>query len=377
MTSQSNSDTGLVRDTVPTRTPGSETVRRAGIVGTGLIGSSIAMALHRAGGWYVTGTDSVEENASKALAAGAIDEIGVDPSAEITFIATPVAVIAQEARIALETTSGIVTDVAGIKKVIVDSVDNPRFVGGHPMAGSEQSGVKGADPSLFDGAAWVLTPNRHTDAASYAAVRSVVASFGANVIALSPSRHDALVAVVSHVPHLAAASLMKMAVARSDEQRSLLRLAAGGFRDMTRIAAGETASYVEICAENNVAIVQALDDLMTELARVRKAVSEGNRRELEETLEGARSARTNLPIRATQSEALSELRIIVSDRPGVLAEITTLAGELGVNIYDLEIAHSVEGGQGVVVVVLDSDAVELTRTALTSLGYRSAIRSLS
>src|SRR5438105_4200934 len=326
--------------------------RRALIVGTGLIGGSIGLAL-RAQEWYVTGRDVDESRAARALELGALDDVGDDAEADITFVATPVGSIAGEARGALAG-PGVVTDVGGVKAPIVDAVSDPRFVGGHPMAGSEQEGVDGADAALFEGATWVLTPTDHTDAAAYALVRSVVSSIGAEVVAIRPEDHDALVAVVSHVPHLTAAALMQLAASGAEEHGALLRLAAGGFRDMTRVAAGHPGIWPDICAENRVAIVEALDRLIAAVGDMRALVDAGDRAGLLRVLERAREARVNLPVRVARAEDMVELRVPVPDRPGVIAEVTTLAGELGINIYDFEIAHSAEGDRGVLVMVVEA-----------------------
>src|SRR6476661_5110673 len=131
--------------------------RRAGIVGTGLIGGSLGMAL-RSQGWHVTGDDTSPAAATRALELGAIDAIGLDASAEITFVAAPIQAIAAQVQHLLAATRGVVTDVGSVKASVVEAVADPRFVGGHPMAGSEQIGVEGADADLFEGAVWVLTP---------------------------------------------------------------------------------------------------------------------------------------------------------------------------------------------------------------------------
>ena len=358
------------------REPGpSDTPRRAVVVGTGLIGGSIGMAL-RQQGWHVTGTDVDPERAAQGLALGALDAVGDDPSAALTFVCTPVGSIAGEARAALRG-GGVVTDVGGVKAPVVSAVDHPRFVGGHPMAGSEQEGMEGADPCLFDGATWVLTPTVTTDAGAYTLVRSVVTSFGADVVALAPERHDELVATVSHVPHLAAATLMALAADGAADTGPMLRLAAGGFRDMTRIAAGHPGIWPDICAENRQAIVEALDRLVAELSAMRDLVVLGDRPGLLAALERARAARVSLPGRVARDSELVEARVPVPDRPGVLAEITTLFGELNVNIEDLEIAHSVEGDRGVLVLVIEAKAVDDTRTALVSRGFHPTFRPLS
>jgi len=331
----------------------------------------------RARGWHVTGSDRDEQRAARALALGALDTVGVDPAAEVTFVATPVGAIAEQARRALDDGDGIVTDVGGVKASIVGEVTSPRFVGGHPMAGSEQEGVDGADASLFEGATWVLTPTVDTDPSAFTQVRSLVTDLGAEVIALTPAQHDALVAIVSHVPHLTAATLMGLAAEGAEAHTALLRLAAGGFRDMTRVAAGHPGIWPDICRENRDAIVDALDSLSAALRETRDLVADGDRDGLLKRLESARSARVNLPARVIRPEDLAELRVPVPDRPGVLAEVTTLASEVGVNILDIEIAHSAEGPRGVLVLVVDAAQTDLVRGALIARGYRPSVRALS
>ncbi len=346
---------------------------RAVIVGTGLIGGSIGMRLRREG-WYVTGRDLDPDRATRALELGALDAVGEDPEATITFVATPVRAVADEARRALAAGSGLVTDVGGVKASIVEAVDDPRFVGGHPMAGSEQDGVDGATPDLFQGATWVLTPTDGTDAEAYAQVRQIVGTLGAETVALPPDRHDELVAVVSHVPHLTAATLMRLADARSVEHRALLRLAAGGFRDMTRVASGHPGIWPDICSDNRTAIVEVLDQLIDALRDMRDVVAAGDRGALLAALEQARAARVNLPARFRTAADLSEVRVPVPDRPGAVADVAILAADLDVNIVDLEIAHSTEGPQGVLVMLIETGAVEEFRKALVGRGYRPAVQ---
>lgn len=353
-----------------------ERQRRAAVVGTGLIGGSIGLALRRAG-WHVTGQDADEQAAATALAMGAVDAVGPDPDAQVTFVATPVRAVADAARRALAETGGIVTDVGSVKASIVASVGDPRFLGGHPMAGSEQEGVEGADPDLFVGAVWVLTPTAATEDATYTALRSVVRDdLGADPVALAPDHHDALVAVVSHVPHLTAATLMALADRRATEHRALLRLAAGGFRDMTRIASGHPGIWPDICAENRDAIVDALDGLLASLQHVRDVVAGEDRTSLLSLLEQARAARANLPTRLGPAAELCEVRVPIADRPGALAEVATLAGALAVNLADLEIAHSSEGEAGVLILLVERSEAERLRAGLVERGYRPAVVSL-
>src|SRR6185295_11023883 len=225
---------------------------------------------------------------------------GFDAESELTFIATPVGAIAEAAKEALRETRGLVTDVGSVKAPIARMVD-------------------GANPMMFEGAVWVLTPSGPVDDASFTRVRNVVSSFGADVVVMPPERHDALVAVVSHVPHLTAVTLMRLAEGRSQEHGALLRLAAGGFRDMTRIAAGHPAIWPDICAQNRDAIIDVLDELIGSLTSVRRIVADGDRDALMERLERARAARLNLPSSAPRPSDLVEMRVPIPDRRGEIA----------------------------------------------------------
>jgi len=350
---------------------------RAAVVGTGLIGGSIGLALRRLG-WWVSGSDQDASRASRALEIGAIDCVGMDDEAAVTFVAVPAGQVAGVARAVLSRQRGdqAVTDVAGVKQAIVSAVGHPRFVGGHPMAGSEQEGVDGADPDLFLGATWVLTPDEATSGQAYTQVLSVVRALGANPVALPPHRHDQLVALVSHTPHLAAATLMNLAADVAASDPSLPRLAAGGFRDMTRIASGHPGIWPDVVAENKEAILDSLDRLSGALDKVRAIVAAGDREGLLALLERAREGRVNLPVGAPALGEATEVRVPVPDRPGAIAEVTTLLGSMGVNIFDLEIAHSSEGDRGVMVLVVDASTEGAVREALAQRGFRASFRRM-
>jgi prephenate dehydrogenase len=351
------------------------TTRRANVAGLGLIGGSIARALGERG-WNVSGDDQRADRVELALERGIIHASGLDAGAEITFVATPVLSLPEQVQRALRHTTGLVTDVGSVKGAIAAAIDDPRFVGGHPMAGSELVGLDGADGSMFEGAVWVLTPSPSTPDATFAAVAAVVAELGADVVVLPADRHDQVVAVISHVPHLTAATLMGLASDRAEEHAALLRLAAGGFRDMTRIASGHPAMWLDICAENREAILSALDGLIDGLTRMRGVVDTDDREELQRLLAKARDARSNLPVRGTQPEELAEVRIPIPDRAGSAAEVFTLAAELGVNIASFEVVHSVEGNRGVAVVLVDAGVADLYRGGLLARGFRPAVQRL-
>ncbi len=352
------------------------TPRRANVVGLGLIGGSIAWALVELG-WHVSGSDHDAGTESLALERRIVGSIGVDADAEITFVAVPVLGGVDAVRAALADTAGIVTDVGSVKSPICAAITDPRFIGGHPMAGSERDGLDGADPNLFESAIWVLTPDDDADDGAFARLTGIVTAFGADVVAMTPDRHDEVVAVVSHVPHLTAASLMGLAADRSIEHAPLLRLAAGGFRDMTRVASGRPDIWLDICEANRTAIVVALDHLIGDLGHVRDAVESGDRDRILERLISARDARTNLPGRVVHPENLAEVRIPILDRAGAAAELFVLAADLGVNIANFEVVHLAESNGGVAVVLIDQDHTEIFRGGLIARGFRPSVQALT
>ena len=350
--------------------------RRGQIVGTGLIGGSVALAL-RGAGWHVTGTDIDAQTAERAKKLGVIDATGIDQEAELTFVAVPAGSLEVEIEKALRETKGMVTDTGSVKTGVARNINDPRFVPGHPMAGSEQDGIEGADERIFDGAVWVLTPTEGTEDLGLRELQTVLSSMGCDVVTMTPERHDALVAIVSHVPHLTAASLMCLADDRALDDAPLLRLAAGGFRDMTRIAAGHPDIWLDICEENRDAIVTVLDEFADRISHIRDVVAESDRDGLTDLLSQARRARTNLPSRYVRPQDLLEIRIPIPDRKGQIANITMLAADCDVNVADIEVAHSTEGAQGVLVLVIARAEVQRFLAVLAGQGYKPTTRELA
>ena len=347
--------------------------RRALVVGTGLIGGSIALGLRRRG-WHVSGLDADDERLREALAGGVIDAAGDDPDAEVVFVAVPAAGVA-----------GVVAPAPGGARATPRRRRDRRRAGsrrrswrrrttrassaGTPWPAPSRSGLHGADPDLFEGAVWVLTPTAVTDLQAFERLRGVVLSLGADVLVLSAADHDRLVAVVSHVPHLVAATLMNAASAGAEQDGALLRLAAGGFRDMTRVAAGHPGIWPDICAENALPIVEALDALVTDLQAMRDRVAtrdrDGPPRLPPAGQRGpAQPARPRRAARAPRRAA----HPACPTGPGVLAEITSLAADAGIGIYDIEIAHSAEGTRGVLILVVDGADADTLTAAVESHG---------
>ncbi|MGH2704814.1 MAG: prephenate dehydrogenase/arogenate dehydrogenase family protein [Actinomycetota bacterium] len=345
---------------------GRETVA---IIGTGLMGGSFGLAARKRGLTdRVIGFDRSGGELQAAHAMGAVTEIAPSAGAaaaeaSLVVIATPVGTIATvfgEIAAALRP-EAIVTDVGSTKHAIVSEVvplvpPHAHFVGGHPIAGSEHQGVEAADPDLFEGHFWILTPTEHTDAAAYGRLVRFLNGLDVHVLSLEPARHDELLALTSHLPQLIASTLMRFASDLSAAEGGLPLVTAGGFRDMTRIAASSPDLWIDIVRQNRAAVAEVLARFQSALREAASYLTGEDWEGLRATLTAAREARTALPGKpGLVPEALVELSVPVPDRPGVLAELTTTMGEAGINIEDLDIFHSPEGGRGTIYLTVDGE----------------------
>jgi prephenate dehydrogenase len=355
-------------------------IKRLAVIGTGLIGGSVALGARAADpDLEVVGFDSASPVAQRAADRGAVSTTTASPEeaaagADLVVLATPVDQIPQMcAALADVVDAGAtVTDVGSAKAVAVTAGEQAfgdRFVGGHPMAGSELHGIDAAEGRLFEGAWWILTPTPATSSRSYSQVADLVAVLGAKPVAIDPGSHDALLARLSHVPQLVASALVGQAMA-SGERDALLGLAAGGFRDVTRIAASNPDLWVAILRSNRAAVLDGLAGLGKELQAVSDMVAAARWEELRRWLDHARTARIEVFAKPDYGGEPVALTMLIPDRPGVLAEVTTAAGQLGANLEDIEIFHSTEGGTGrLELVVAGRDQAEALARALTELGY--------
>lgn len=354
---------------------------RVAVLGTGLIGGSVALAARRhAPDWTVAGYDADPRARAGALARGAVDEVHEDPApavadADLVFIAIPVDRIprACEALSSIVAEGTVVTDVGSAKGEVVahgEAALGTRFVGGHPMAGSERHGIDAADAALFEDAWWILTPTQNTTPRAYSTVADFVTRVGAKPVALDPAVHDNLVAGLSHVPQLAASALVDVLTSAEDRE-TLLGLAGRGFRDVTRIAASPPDMWISIFKTNREAVLRALEEFEHRVSDIAAMVYEQRWEELRSLLADARTARMELFAKPAYAGEPVPLSLLVPDRPGVLAEVTTAAGRLGANIEDLRIVHSTEGGRGRLELVITGDkAADELSAALDALGYR-------
>lgn len=337
----------------------STAAERIAIVGTGLIGTSIAMASTRVGcdvsGWDVEAR-SLALAAARTQVRGALSLEDAVAGVDIVVVCAPVPLIPElVARVLEATPAAVVTDVGSIKDHVVREVEviagaaaAGRFVGGHPMGGSERSGPEHASASVVDGIVWVLTPGEGGQAEAVTTLEAWIERIGGRPVRMSPARHDRLVAFVSHLPQVASTALMGLAATEEADEPDILLLAAGGFRDLTRLASSNPALWSQILLSNREAIAEAIDLYTARLADLRAMVLEGRGREVEEVFSGAKQARLRLAAKPQVRAGVAVLQVQVPDRPGALAELTATLAEHAMNIEDLQIVHSPEGGRGTV-----------------------------
>lgn len=355
---------------------------RIAIVGTGLIGTSIAMAAARTGS-AVSGFDTDPSILEAAAARSGLRPAGTLAEAvrgaELVFVCTPIATTAQVAvEVLAATPEAVVSDVGSVKTQVVGEVeaaceprDATRFVGGHPMGGSERSGPDAASPAVLDGIVWVVSPSETTDPHATAAVEAFARSVGAQPVRMDPERHDRLVAMVSHLPQVASTALMGLAAREEAGEPEILLLAAGGFRDLTRLAGSSPSLWADILLSNRDALAAAIDSYAERLRELRDLVRDGRRDEVERAFAEAKAARLNLTAKPQVKAGVAMIQVPVPDRPGVLADLTASLGEQGVNIEDFQIVHSPEGGRGTVHVTVAAAEADAALGALQARGFET------
>jgi prephenate dehydrogenase len=327
---------------------------KVGIVGVGLIGGSIGLALQERLGASVTGYDPAESVRAEALRRGAIGDAvasaaEVAHGADLVFVAAPVSALAKAIDDALAAVGSecAVTDVGSTKRELVSGRDDERFIGGHPLAGAETSGVEHARADLFDGATWYLTPGSGTSGALYERLHKTLAGIGAQPTAIDAADHDRVMASVSHLPHVFANVLVAQA-ARALGDGESVPATGPSFRDATRVAGASATIWPDIYLSNREAIVALLDEAQTRLAEVRSALASADRGAIERWNDAARVDRDALLGAGLVGGAVYELRASVPDRPGIVAEIALSLGRAGINIVDIALSPARDGGQGAV-----------------------------
>jgi prephenate dehydrogenase len=353
-------------------------LRVLAVVGTGLIGASAALAARRAGVERVAGWDEDPDALRVAAQKGAVEpsdslsEALAD--AELALVAVPVADLPRVVATALDRAPAecTITDVGSTKgAVCAAAADDVRFVGGHPISGSETRGPERATAELFEGATWFLTPGPATEPERFRLVHGFVASLGARPVAIDPSSHDRLVAITSHLPHVLANVLLNQAGAARVDGHDPLQAAGGSLRDMTRIGGANPRIWVDIFLDNREALAAALAEHRRRVEQLESALAGGDAGFLARWIGEAGGNRRRLLATAYDDPgALHRLRVHIPDRPGVLAGIFQALGAERINVADFDMEHisTDRGGTLTVLVAGEADA-ERAAALLEAQGY--------
>ncbi|MET0819311.1 MAG: prephenate dehydrogenase/arogenate dehydrogenase family protein [Solirubrobacteraceae bacterium] len=336
---------------------------KVAVVGTGLIGGSIGLAARARLGATVIGVDPAPE---AALRVGAIDAAGTLEEAldgaGVAFVAVPVGMLAETvaATLVLAPPACVVTDVGSVKRALVESVDDERFVGGHPLAGSEAAGAEHAREDLFDGATWYLTPSPTTGGLRIQELHRVLSALGARPAMIDAATHDRVMAAVSHLPHVLANLLV---LGASDALGGGLAGQAGigpSLRDATRVAGANPTLWAQIYAANRDALLAEIDAAAARLGEVRERLAAGD----DLTAWQAEAGR----LRQAGDDASTELRMVVPNRPGMVAEIALVLAREGINIGDLSLAPSPDMATGALSIWVGAERAPRAVELLAELG---------
>lgn len=339
------------------------------VIGIGLIGGSLGLALReRAGVGEVRGYDADPAAVAGALEVGAITHgcgsiAEAVEGADVAFLAAPVGVLGDLARevLGLAGPDCVVTDVGSTKGNVfakLDGTDLSRFIGGHPICGSERGGVAHSRADLFAGATYFLTPTQATRSDLYQRLHSLVGQIGAQASAIDADVHDRLLALLSHLPHVIASALIHQAAATAPQGREALRSAGPSFVDLTRVAGANPVLWADILIENAVPVQAAIADQAERLGEVSRAIGAGDRAWLTSFMEGAAAGRARL--REAPPEVLAEpWRVVVAmpNRPGVISEVATILGHAHINIEDLSLRSGAGEDAGELDVVVAGEVV--------------------
>ena len=354
-------------------------IGRLAIVGTGLMGASVGLAAKRSGIAHVRGFDPDPNALAAAAESGCVDEpmpslVDAVVEAELTIVAVPVTELPGQvaAVLAASAEDSTVTDVGSTKGAACNAaLGSPRFIGGHPVCGSDARGPSHASADLFDGATWFLTPLQETDSEHYRRVHSFVSELGAVPVAIDPQAHDRLVALTSHLPHALANLLVNQAGATWIEGHDPLAAAGGSLRDMTRVAGANPAIWVDIFLENAAALREALGEHRRRLERLLEALATGDAGFLARWIGEAAGYRRRMLVEAYPDPgALQRVRVHVPDRPGILAGITVALGAARINIEDFELQHlSPQRGGTLTLLIAGEEQAARAAELLESQGY--------
>jgi prephenate dehydrogenase len=355
---------------------------RIAILGVGLIGGSIGLAARRRLDAEVAGFDADPATLERALEAEALDRSADSiaqacEDAELVFCAVPVSALPGVAAEALGASGAesIVTDVGSTKREIVAALgEDERFIGGHPLAGAETSGVQNARAELFEGARWYLTPTPHTGGLLYDRLQRSLADLGARPQAIDAETHDRLMATVSHLPHVIANVLVSQAASELAAGSERLPEAGPSLRDTTRVAGANPQIWSDIFASNRESLVAAIDATVSRLQEAAALIRAGDREAVGGWHGRAAEDRRRLLEAELAGGPLHELRVGVPNRPGIVAELALALGRAGVNIEDMALYPAADMRSGAISLwVAGEEQAERAEELVRELGYSVSV----
>lgn len=355
---------------------------RAAVLGVGLIGGSIGLAARERLGCEVVGWGPNQTTLQRAEALGAVDEPAASveeacAEADVVFCASPVSALPDlvAAALAASGPDTVVTDAGSTKRrLVAEHGEDERFIGGHPLAGAETAGVGNARADLFDGARWYLTPTERSSGILYDRLQRAIAGLGARPQAIGAGAHDRLMATVSHLPHVLANVLAAQAAAELTHDSERLPDVGPSFRDATRVAGSNPSIWSDIFTTNREAVMAAIDDTIARLGEARKLIHSGEPGAVAAWHAAAGADRRRLLETDLAGGPLRELRVVVANRPGTVAELALALAEAGVNIEDMALHPAADMESGAISLwVAGEEQVERAATLVRELGHSATV----
>ncbi|MDH7604034.1 MAG: prephenate dehydrogenase/arogenate dehydrogenase family protein [Melioribacter sp.] len=358
-------------------------IKKISIIGLGLIGGSLAKALRRNNlNFFISAFDRpqiLEQALNDKVIDQKLNNIEEALNSDLIFLCLPVdlSISAFKELIPKLKENQIITDVCGVKEIFhqIWNENNSKgfYIGGHPMTGKEKSGYENSESTLFENCVYILSDT----AKEFAFIQlftNIIHQIGARITFLNPKVHDIIVAAVSHLPQIVAVSLINSA-ALKDSDINFFDYAAGGFRDMTRIASSDFSIWESIIKLNNKNILQAIDNFIFNLEEIKKSIIKNDLKKIAQKFESARSKRDEIP-KNTKGflSPLHDIFVFVKDEPGVLSKITTALFHAGINIKDIELLKIREGTGGTFRISFESkDAADRAKNIIEELGFTTRI----
>ena len=354
---------------------------RIAVIGTGLLGTSVAMSAARLESVEVVGWDpDAATLSSAAIKSGLVAATASDEAcsgADVVVVAVPVATLSDAVASALAAAGeeALVTDVGSTKTGVVNANHDPRFVGGHPLAGAETGGPGAARADLFDGATWYLTPAEDTSGVAIEKAFRFVSGLGAKPRTIRAETHDRLLATVSHLPHVLANLLVAEAESTLVEEGEPLPATGPSFRDATRVAGSPSSIWTDIYLANSDALIERIDGISRRLAAVRDLLAAADADGITAWNDSAGLQKSKVASEPASGGQAKAIRVGVPNRPGVLAEIALALGEAGIDLVDLQLHPAADRATGTIVLWIEGQD-HLTRATelVESLGHRVASR---